>query len=181
MSEAAGKINTYTCRVCAARIVTINRVEGTTPFMLNCRVKPGCKGVMQSGFYRGDQSETPTHEWFRPSIKAARRQGPDMVDHVRKGGLDIRPIVTKGSTPNALTVGVGWDSYMARVVPPGAPPEQIQECRRAFYAGAANVVGILDAIASDEITEDSGIAILERVHQELRAYVATVGTSAERV
>lgn len=92
MSEAAGLVNTYTCRDCVGRIVTVNRVEGTTPFTLNCRAKPGCKGFMTSGFYRGDQSETPGYEWYLPSLEEARRQGPDMVEHVRMGGLDIRPI-----------------------------------------------------------------------------------------
>lgn len=92
MSESSGLVNTYTCRDCAGRIVTVNRDEGTTPFTVLCRAKVGCKGYMTSGFYRGDQSEPPTYEWFRPSLRAAKRQGPDMVEHVRLGGLDLRPI-----------------------------------------------------------------------------------------
>lgn len=93
MSEAAGLVNNYTCRACGGRIVTVNRVEGTTPFLVECRVKPGCQGLMQSGFYRCDQAEAPTHEWYLPSLKWARRQGPDMLEHVKQGGLDLRPIL----------------------------------------------------------------------------------------
>lgn len=180
MSEAAGKVNNYVCRDCRGRIVTVSRVEGTTPFLVECRVKPGCKGLMQSSLYRCEQTESPTHEWFRPSLKEAKRQGPDMLHHVRQGGLDIRPISAQqaGATV-VLTVGMGWDTYMARVVPRGAPPEQIRETRRAFYAGAGHLVGILDTIASDAISEDLGVQILDRLHAELRAYVQTVGTAAE--
>jgi hypothetical protein len=92
MSEAAGKVNNYVCRECRGRIVTVNRVQGTTPFLVLCDAKPGCKGMMQSVLYRCDQSERPTHEWFRPTLKEAKRQGLDMLQHVKMGGLDIRPV-----------------------------------------------------------------------------------------
>lgn len=178
MSEEAGKVNNYICQACGGRIVTVNRVKGTTPFMVLCRVKDGCKGVMQSALYRCDQSETPTHEWFKPSLKEAARQGKDMLNHVRDGGLDLRPIVSVPGD-SLLTVGIGWDTYMARVTPRGAPQVQIQETRRAFFAGAAWMMGLLDAIATDAVSEDGGVEILERLHEELRAYVATVGTPLE--
>jgi hypothetical protein len=93
MSEAAGKINNYVCRECSGRIVTVNRDDGTTPFRLLCRVRYGCMGLMQSTFYRCDQSEPPTHEWFKPSLKWARRKGPDMLQHVKMGGLALRDVV----------------------------------------------------------------------------------------
>lgn len=180
MSEAAGKVNNYICRACSGRIVTVNRVKGTTPFMILCKAVPGCQGFMSSAFYRCDQSETPTYEWFKPSLKEAARQGKDMLDHVRKGGLDIRPIVqTPGATLH--TVGIGWDTYMARVLPPDAPAVQRQETRRAFYAGAAQMLALFDWISTDAVSEDEGVELLERLHVELRAYASTVGTPAEGV
>lgn len=91
MSESVGRMNAYSCTVCGGRITTVNVDEGTTPMFLRCAVKPGCKGTMQSHGYKVDQSTKPTHEWFRPSLRQARRQGPDMVDHVARGGLDLRP------------------------------------------------------------------------------------------
>jgi hypothetical protein len=33
-------------------------------------------------------------------------------------------------------LATAWESYRTRVVPADAPPIQVQECRRAFYAGA---------------------------------------------
>lgn len=80
-----------------------------------------------------------------------------------------------------LSIGMGWATYMARVVPPGAPPTQIIETRRAFYGGAAYLMGILDVISEHDVSEDSGVDILEQIHEELRAYVKTIGTAAERV
>lgn len=46
------------------------------------------------------------------------------------------------------TLNESWDSYAERVLPKNAPPVQIQETRRAFYAGAqalfTNVMQALD-------------------------------------
>lgn len=159
--------------------MTVNRDEGTTPFTVLCKVKAGCKGYMTSGFYRGDQSETPAYEWFRPSLEEAARQGPEMLEHVRLGGLDLRPVEPEQPALSTFKLSVGWDSYMARVVPRGAPSMQIQECRRAFYAGAQQLMGIFDAIATDAVSEGQGVEIIERLHVELRAFVAKVGTVGE--
>lgn len=92
MSELAGRKNAYTCAACGGRIVTVYLVDGVTPMFLRCRAKADCKGTMRSEFGQVDQSTQATHEWFRPSLRAARRQGLDMVDHVKCGGLDIRPV-----------------------------------------------------------------------------------------
>jgi hypothetical protein len=97
VSEAAGRINTYTCQTCERKIVTVNVDEGTTPMMLGCRAPGRCAGTMVSAGYRCDQSLTPTHEWYRPTLKNARRKGPEMLDHVKQGGLALRAI--SGATP----------------------------------------------------------------------------------
>jgi hypothetical protein len=34
------------------------------------------------------------------------------------------------------TVRDEWNEYRQKVLPPTAPPIQVRECRRAFYAGA---------------------------------------------
>lgn len=83
------KINAWDCPECGKPTVTVERVEGVTPFMLGCRATPGCKGMGRSRFYRNVDGLTPTHEWIRKSVKWAKRKGPWMLDHVEQGGLVI--------------------------------------------------------------------------------------------
>lgn len=95
-----GRINQYTCEVCGGVITTIDRDEGTTPYMLRCRATHGCPGSARSAMYRVDQTLTPDHEWYRPD-KPPR--DPAMRQHVELFGLLIRPIDANGNprpTPN---------------------------------------------------------------------------------
>lgn len=62
-----------------------------------------------------------------------------------------------------------WQSYQAKVVPKGAPLVQREECRRAFYAGAAAMFGLaLEATVPQD--EDECEANLARLHAELEAF-----------
>lgn len=82
------RLNGYLCRKCLQTTYTIDIVEGVTPFMIDC---PACgAGVAVSLMYRVPTGVVPTHEFYRPSEKWARRKGPDMLDHVRRGGLVLR-------------------------------------------------------------------------------------------
>ena len=85
-----GKKNIYTCRKCAGQIVTVDVADGTTPFTIRCRVTPNCNGIMQSAFYRVDQNLPATHEWYRKSDEAARKESPAMQHHHKMGGLFLR-------------------------------------------------------------------------------------------
>lgn len=87
-----GQINVYTCQTCHQRLVTVDRDDGVTPMFLGCTSGNRCEYPMISAGYQCDQTEPPTHEWYRPSLKNARRRGPSMLEHVKLGGLDIRPI-----------------------------------------------------------------------------------------
>ena len=89
-----GRLNQYTCNDCGGTITTVDVDEGVTPMFLGCQVAPTCLGRMASHMYQVQGTPEPTHEWFRPSLKNARRQGPDMFDHVKRGGLDIRSVST---------------------------------------------------------------------------------------
>lgn len=107
------RINAYTCDA-GHRCVTIDRVEGTTPFMIACQTD-GCDLTAKSALYRVGDAEKPTHEWYRPDSRdvraeteramASRRKkfGPSdhmsfrdvyaMIDgHVQMGGLLMRKI-----------------------------------------------------------------------------------------
>jgi len=85
----ANPVNQYTCSECKQTITTIDRHEGTTPFMLPCKATPGCRGLMVSAMYAVDQTLAPTHEWYKPGKLP---KNPGMREHVAQGGLLIRPI-----------------------------------------------------------------------------------------
>lgn len=69
----------------------------------------------------------------------------------------------------------GWLSYAEMVMPSDAPRVQWQECRRAFYAGAAHLLGaITDAVGPDDVDEDAGVAVLGRVQAEIDRHVRDV-------
>ncbi len=82
--------NIYTCDTCRGEIVTVDIDKGVTPFMISCRATPGCKGFMQSSFYHCDPSRVAQFEWYRP--ETIDEFAPETQEHVRKGGLLLRPI-----------------------------------------------------------------------------------------
>lgn len=86
------KINAYVCDDCGFMTVTIDKDEGTTPFLIGCEAK-GCSGVARSGFYAVPQDLTPQFEWRKPT-KAEYYQLPVSTrrEHVDRGGLMMYPI-----------------------------------------------------------------------------------------
>lgn len=87
-----GKKNAYICQTCGKYTITIDRENGTTPFMIGCQATPGCFGIAQSSFYRVANDKTPTHEWYKPQLSTLT--DPWERDHVSKGGLLLREIAT---------------------------------------------------------------------------------------
>jgi DNA polymerase-1 len=87
---ALRKLNQYTCDKCKKTITTIDTVEGTTPMLLGCRDR--CGGTMHSHWYRVEGTPTPDYEWYKPSLRSAKKMGSAMLDHVKSGGLDIRKV-----------------------------------------------------------------------------------------
>jgi len=86
-----GRKNVYTCSSCKKTIVTVDRDEGTTPFILAfCKATSGCGGEMVSSFYTCNQSLAVQYEWFRPG--PSMHLSPATKEHVRKGGLILRSI-----------------------------------------------------------------------------------------
>lgn len=85
-----GRWNAWDCPTCGAVLVSIDRDEGTTPFMLACRAT-GCMGSAQSRFYpKGDPPSEPEWEWYRPADGEAVPER--MQEHVLMGGLLLRRI-----------------------------------------------------------------------------------------
>ncbi len=85
-----GQKNIYTCWQCGAHIVTVDRDDGVTPFMIACMV-PHCGGQMKSSMYKVfDQAMRAFWEWYKPA--APQRLSEAERAHVDKGGLLLRAI-----------------------------------------------------------------------------------------
>ncbi len=84
------KINVYVCAKCSGKTRTIDVDNGVTPFMMMCRATENCDGTMRSSFYSVPQNIVPEYEWFMP--KSMDGYDQDMIEHFKKGGLDIRKI-----------------------------------------------------------------------------------------
>ncbi len=66
--------------------------EGTTPFMIPCQTEH-CPEAAESSFYRISSDPQPvTHEWYRPRWWATLFLDINDKEHVRSGGLLLRPV-----------------------------------------------------------------------------------------
>lgn len=84
---------------CDHFIITVDRAEGVTPFMVKCG---NCGRMAFSKMYRIAVDIAPTHEWYRPDETAELPEGTR--EHVARGGLLLRPIEGRGRWlhPDAL-------------------------------------------------------------------------------
>jgi hypothetical protein len=74
------------------------------------------------------------------------------------------------------TVAESFATYRAAVIPREAPEVQIEECRRAFYAGTYFcLMNLAFNVGDDSTSEDEGIVELEKLKAECEAYAAAVG------
>lgn len=72
------------------------------------------------------------------------------------------------------TIGEQWDSYRDTVIPKSAGAVQIEEARRAFYAGANATLGVMSRVSEADVSEMAGVHILEGLHDEMRRFIRTV-------
>jgi hypothetical protein len=104
-----GRENPYTCKVCGGVTNTIHVDHGVTPFMLDCRATPGCKGMAVSSMYpmfeRPAHIPEPTWEWYRPGPSQHLRVWE--ARHVAQGGALIRPLSpdTRARFPGSFRKG----------------------------------------------------------------------------
>jgi hypothetical protein len=82
---------------------------------------------------------------------------------------------TNAPTPPASkverTLAKDWrDFYDSILKPINAPILQQVEMRRAFYAGAAAMFGLMMQVSADSVSEDEGERLLERLSAELDAF-----------
>lgn len=77
--------------------------------------------------------------------------------------------------PHKKLIDAGWRSYAEHVLPAGASKVQTQETKRAFYAGAVHLFGALGMfIGLGDVSEDAGLAIMESVDEEIKAFLRDV-------
>lgn len=90
-----GAKNLYVCQTCRSPMITVDLVEGVTPFMVKCTAMSNCGGYMYSNVYRVPpfyQNAPATHEWYRPEDDVIPTLTIAEQDHVRKGGLLLRRV-----------------------------------------------------------------------------------------
>ena len=71
------------------------------------------------------------------------------------------------------TIKQEWELYRLTVVPSGASPIQVQETRRAFYAGIEAMTRLMHA-ATQRATEEEGMKALGEIEHELQDFARQV-------
>ncbi len=71
---------------------------------------------------------------------------------------------------NANTIADIWGLYEVATLAKEAGPIQRQECKRAFYSGAAAAFELFWQIGDSGFEEDAGIRRLENIRRELAQF-----------
>jgi hypothetical protein len=72
-------------------------------------------------------------------------------------------------------IGASWEKYLRQVMPSGAGAVQIEETRRAFYAGGFAVFSAFLALDDDD--EPAAMLKLDKLKAEFEAYRESFGGS----
>lgn len=68
-----------------------------------------------------------------------------------------------------------WAEFARLVVPKNAPPRQVVEMRRAWYAGAAAILSLVSGgLDADHEPTDLDVAYLKSLHQELVTFAIDI-------
>jgi hypothetical protein len=78
------------------------------------------------------------------------------------------------SDPRHIRIRDEWLNYLDRVVPKEAGPVQIQVTRDSFYAGFLACLNITSRLGCEDISEDDGAEIIERLYRELMKYKSQI-------
>lgn len=73
------------------------------------------------------------------------------------------------------TIADNWRSYHRRVLPPDAGPIQVRETRRAFYAGAAMMFGMVSKVGDDDRSEAESMEVMDRIWAEIQGIGQLLG------
>jgi hypothetical protein len=97
----------FRCLPCGWLTVTTQLDDGVVPETLGCRNPTGCNNTYATNI--GDPRPWPaghpiaaTHEWYQPStaqLDIHQRRGGDLWEHLREGGLLLRPVPKRRQRP----------------------------------------------------------------------------------
>lgn len=84
------------------------------------------------------------------------------------------------NNPMLKTMMSNWTEYRRAAVPRTAPVLQIQETRRAFFAGMHQAICSLQALSA-QLPEDEAMDVLDAWMKEAEDFAKIVGTPAENL
>lgn len=77
------------------------------------------------------------------------------------------------------TIQQHLESFRKKVIPKSAPDIQIKEMKKAFYAGATSFYATQMEIADLNISEDTGVIMLQGLSEELSSFKDRVVSGQE--
>lgn len=158
---------------------------GPTGRFPNGQLNPGDAGELQFGIAADNEQGIvvlnfgTAVQWLGLPPTVARELATSLL---RKAGtidgcvttVSVDGEVVRAALPKASTLGEAWESFAEAVMPPDVPDIQIQEMRRAFYAGVWFLLGHLSDVA-DDFSEQDGATRIEEIHQECLDFQSRVG------
>jgi hypothetical protein len=98
--DLTGRINGWTCDICGVVRYVVHIHHGVTPMFLSCK-EALCKGMGISIMYPDPPApqhviESVQWEWFQPTKSRLKHMTPEMQEHIKRGGLDLRPLTDEG-------------------------------------------------------------------------------------
>ena len=75
------------------------------------------------------------------------------------------PMLKADTKPVGIIEG-SWADFKRTCIHPDAGPTQLEECKKAFYAGAMAVMQANITIADGDLTEVQGVQLIEGIWQE---------------
>jgi hypothetical protein len=79
------------------------------------------------------------------------------------------------------SITAGWHAYLELVVPPQAPDIQREECRLAFWAGAATLFyAIMQSLDPGAEPTEADVARLDAINAEIEAFSATFDAEVQK-
>mgnify|MGYP003581070750 CR=1 FL=1 len=84
--------------------------------------------------------------------------------------------ITKKLVDDGLLIEAGWRSYQLMVIPEGASKNQLDESRKAFFAGAQHLWGsIFSFLEEGSMETPNDLRRMDLIDKELKRFVAELG------
>jgi GTPase SAR1 family protein len=77
------------------------------------------------------------------------------------------------------TIHDQWVDFQSTALPKDAPPVQLREMRRSFYAGCFAFMMLLDNMSKENISEEASLAMMEGWDDEIKQFADRLKAGAE--